>query len=148
MVNCVQLDLRQGPNGDGASAADRWALSVLRVSGAASDPKTLARWGNLTNCARGTLRMHCYAAGLSPRASLHFARLLRLVTLSQCQSWDPAAWLDVADLRTLRRLLLRGGLPLRGSECPTVEHYVAHQPLIPEESAALRALQRRLGIDR
>lgn len=128
-----------------ASAADRWALSVLSVTTARSDPRTLAKWARLTNRGIGTIRMHCYAAGVSPRASLNFARLLRAVRLSERSRWEPERWLDVADLRTLRRLLRVGGLSVAVTVRPTVEEFMTRQRLVAQESAPFRALRRRLA---
>lgn len=131
-----------------ATAADRWALLVLELAGSSSDPKTLAKWADAANCGYGTLRMHCYTAGVPPRRSLVFARLLRLVTISQLKQLEPERWLDVADIRTLRSLLRRGGLPRSGSRCPTIEEYIVLQRLVPVDCAALRALRQRLRLAR
>ena len=75
-----------------------------------------------------------------------FARLLRLVTMSQLNQLEPEAWLDVADLRTERSLLQRGSLPSSGGPCPTIEEYIARQRLVPDHCAALRTLRQRLRV--
>lgn len=138
----------QGALCGGASAADRWAMSVLELAHSLCDPKTLTTWADAAHCGYGTIRMRCYAAGVPPGRSLLFARLLRLVTMSQSKQLNPEEWLDVADPRALRSLLRRGGLPRSGRFCPTIEQYIACQRLLPVDCAALRALKRRLGLAR
>ena len=86
-------------------AADVWALMVQVVTDAQFDIPTLAIWASLLALSAATLRQRCYAAGVAPRRSLLFARLLRAVKNVQGRRWDPAEWFNFSDPRTLRSLL-------------------------------------------
>jgi hypothetical protein len=125
------------------SAADRWALSVIALTEAPFDPRTLEKWSKLANQAVGTIRMHCYAAHIAPRASLNFARLLRAVRLSGPGRWEPERWLDVSDERTLRRLVRTAGCD-RSCQRPELEEFIVRQRFVPQDSASLLAVRQRL----
>jgi hypothetical protein len=127
------------------STADRWADVVVRAVVAPGDPKTLDVWGRAVALSRGTLRGYCYAAGVSPKRALDFTRLLRAVVTSEGAQWEPAALVDVADLRTMKRLFERGGLPWRVQpRAPLLEEFLTRQTLV-DDSAALVAVRERLS---
>jgi len=92
-------------------AADRWAQAVTGILDCPFDPKTVAKWAKAIGVSEGTLRDWCRVARCRPKSSLDFARLLRAVVQSQEHGWDPFNLLDVANERTMRNLLGRGGLP-------------------------------------
>jgi hypothetical protein len=67
-------------------------------------------WARLVAASRGALRGWCYAARVSPRSSLDFARLLRVVCRAPLALDDPLYLLDAVDPRTIIRMLGRGGI--------------------------------------
>ena len=98
------------PNNLVPHAADRWAKAVTGILDCPFDPKTVAMWGKAIGVSEGTLRDWCRVAHCRPKSSLDFARLLRAIVQSQERDWDPFNLLDVANERTMRNLLQRGGL--------------------------------------
>jgi hypothetical protein len=124
-----------------AYAAERWARVVAAVVDSPEDPRTLEAWARVAAAGRGTLRSWCRGAGVSAKASLDFARLLRAVVRSRDAAWDPQNTLDIVDERTLKRLFLRGGLLdlKRRAPAPSWESFVAGQRLVSDE-LALRAI--------
>src|SRR5207248_5351434 len=62
-----------------AHAAARWAHAVVATVESPEDLRTLKAWGRHIGASPGTLKNWCRIAGLSPRRSLLFARLLRAV---------------------------------------------------------------------
>lgn len=97
---------RHGPG----SAANRWALNVLRVCEADSDPRTLAEWARLIGVSYRSLRESCYVVGIPPHDARDFARILRAAVRASVQACDIASLLDVADVRTVKELLRRAGI--------------------------------------
>ena len=91
-------------------AAYRWAEAVTAILDCPFDPKTVGKWAKTIGVSEGTLRDWCRIARCRPKSSLDFARLLRAVVQSQDHGWDPFNLLDVANERTMKNLLRRGGL--------------------------------------
>jgi hypothetical protein len=60
--------------------------------------------------------------------------------------WDPEASLDVADRRTLRKLVSRAGLAdaPRGSR-PSPQQFLARQRFVPQTNAGLAMLRQLVG---
>jgi len=127
------------------SAADAWSLLVLFVVSAEADPATIAAWAALAATSPAALRQRCYAAGVPPRRSLMFARLLRAVWQAQGRQWFAAEWLKAGDPRTLRALLRRSGLAAAAEATPTVIDFLGAQSLVHAQHPGLRALARRLA---
>ena len=126
-----------------AHAAARWAHAVARIVDAPTDPRTLEAWGHYIGAAPGTVKNWCRIAGLSPRRSLTFARLLRAVVRHRIDGYRPADVLDIVDLRTLARLLQLGGAGNR-TDLPThVDEFLSSQRLI-RDSTALREVEQAL----
>jgi hypothetical protein len=120
-------------------AYERWTSAVLAGCALPDDPRTIARWAKGIGVSVSWLRAWCYAAGASPKASLDLTRVLRLV--SQGDVPDPAHILnalDIVDVRTLGRLMARGGVarlftPARRvsvDEVLQVQTYVAKADLV------------------
>jgi hypothetical protein len=126
-------------------AAHRWACAVVAATGSERDPKSLRLWGHVVGAATGTLRTWCRAAGVSPRASLYFCRMLRAVVLSRSEGWEPQNLLDIVDERTLKAFLLRCGAD---SQQPTIEGFLVTQPLItdPKNVNAVRVVLLQTGV--
>jgi hypothetical protein len=97
--------------------ADRWAIAIVAAVRSDNDPRTLELWARAAAAGRGTLRGWCYAARAAPRASLDFARLLRIVCRAPLGIPDPLVLLDIVDPRTTTRLLRRAGFSLHEFSC-------------------------------
>jgi hypothetical protein len=124
-----------------AHAADRWARAVVGILDCPFDPKTIAMWGKAIGVSEGALRDWCKVAHCRPKSSLDFARLLRAIVQSQEHGWDPFNLLDVANERTMRNLLQRGGLSdLLSTNLPvTLRGYLLKQRFVTND-LALKAL--------
>jgi len=87
----------------------------------------------------------CNTVGLGAKASLDFGRLCRIVQLAREEEWDPANLLEVADARTLTRLLRDGGLTEahRTRRAPVMEAFLVGQRLVTGP-ANLRAVRCHL----
>lgn len=124
------------------SVAERWAELVLKTIDADRDPRTIGDWAKSAGVSRSVLSECCRMVRVSPRDARDFARLLRGLCRSGL-SWQPEAVLDVADARTLNKLLARAGLPRQGVS-PTPEQFVERQQWIPTSNCALSALRELL----
>jgi hypothetical protein len=113
-------------------ATERWARIILAVVKSPHDPKTLDAWGHVVGASRGTVRSWCYAAQLSPKASLDFGRLLRAVVSSQGRRWDLQELLDIINERTAKSLLARAGFSDIGPHGypPAVDVFFERQRLV------------------
>jgi hypothetical protein len=122
-------------------AADRWAKAVAGILDCPFDPKTIAMWGKAIGVSEGALRDWCKVAHCRPKSSLDFARLLRAIVQAQKYGWDPFNLLDVANERTMRNLLQRGGLSdLLSTNSPlTPQRFLLEQRFVTND-AALKAL--------
>jgi hypothetical protein len=126
-------------------AAERWAAAVASLRMSARDARTIADWGRAIGVSAGALREWCQVARVSPRRTLLLARLLRAVTHSTDRPWRPEQRLDIVDRRTLRRLLLAGGLPFEADRV-TVSDLLTRQTLVTD-SYALLALRKAVLSD-
>lgn len=122
-------------------AAERWAHAVVGLLHSESDARSIDTWGRAVGISRGALRTWCSAAGVPAKNSLDLARLLRSVMLSQGGPWDLFNTLDVIDSRTLRRLMIRGGIAefRNRLQAPDVRSFLATQRFV-RDKAALSAL--------
>jgi hypothetical protein len=126
-------------------AVEHWADLVLAAVGAPEDPATLERWARLRFLSVSTLRARCCAAGVSPKKSLDFARLLRAVSHARAERCTPMDLLDTKDVRTARSLLRRAGISRPGDDggWPTATTFLDRQALVTSPWA-LAVLRRRL----
>jgi DNA-binding response OmpR family regulator len=111
-------------------SARRWVDLVVRGVYLADDPKTVRAWCRAVGVARGTLQKRCDAVGVTPKNSLDFVRLLRVMIQHTGQPWDLQRWLDIADDRTVRALLQRAGWGTDRRLVPDLERFLSHQQLI------------------
>jgi CheY-like chemotaxis protein len=133
----AQSDLCLVPNAR-AHAAARWAQAVIGVVDCPSDPRTLFDWGHHIGVSVGALRNWCRTAGLRPKRSLNFARVLRAVIRQPKEGKRAEDWLNVTDKRTLANLLTLGApaTTRKPSELPvSLEAFLEQQTWICEPSA-------------
>jgi hypothetical protein len=130
-----------------AHAADRWARAVVGILECPFDPKTITMWGKSIGVSEGALRDWCKVARCRPKSSLDFARLLRAIVQSEEYGWDPFNLLDVANERTMRNLLKRGGLSdLLSTNAPvTLRGFLLKQRFVTND-VALNALAQSLEL--
>jgi ActR/RegA family two-component response regulator len=129
-----------------AHAAARWARVLMSVVDAPHDPRTIVAWSRLAFVSAGALRIWCRMAGIPPRRSLVFARLLRAVCLGAGGQHKPENLLDVVDRRTLVGLFRLAGLNPNGEFPHDVEVFLERQILVRDPDALLevrRALARQ-----
>src|SRR5262245_46944780 len=128
-------------------AAIRWARTVVPIVDSPTDPRTIAAWGQVINVSASAIQNWCFTAGIGPRRSLVFGRLLRAVALSERGQHKLENLLDSLDRRTLLHLLRFAGLSL-GDFPPDVERFLERQILVRDPDALLqvkhRLEQRRL----
>jgi FixJ family two-component response regulator len=127
-----------------AHAAERWARAVVPIVDAAVDPRTVRGWSRLVYVSPGALRNWCRMAGIPPRRSLVFARLLRVVCLSRGGRHKPENLLDVVDRRTLVGLLRFAGLSGQREFPEDVDTFLEWQQLVRDPDA-LRAITSALA---
>jgi ActR/RegA family two-component response regulator len=143
-LQAIEVDRGLAPAA-GRAAAERWARYVLRAADADSDPRTLADWARAAGVSRTVLIDVCVRLEINPRHARDLARVLRLVRRAS-EPWDPESALDVADRRTLRKLLVRAGLAdFPQGVRPSPQQYLASQRFVPQTSAGLVMLRQLLG---
>ena len=75
-----------------------------------------------------------------PHDARDFGRMLRAICRTD-DEWRPEGLLNVADVRTLRKLETRAGFD-RSNRCPpSVEEFLQNQTWIAHDSAAMVALK-------
>jgi len=138
-------DDRAARRGHAAHAAARWARAVAPTVDSPRDPRTILDWSRIVFSSPSALRNWCCMAGLSPRRSLVFARLLRAVSLGRRGRHKPENLLDVVDRRTLVGLLKLAGLNPRQDLPDSVDAFLEQQTLVRDPDALLE-MRRALGV--
>ena len=126
-----------GTDTPSAHAAARWARALMPIVDSPTDPRTLGDWSRLAYASPGALRNWCRMAGISPRRSLVFARLLRAVVLNRDGRHSPENLLDVADRRTLDGLLRLGGLNRQHDFPHDIHSFLQRQTLVRDPDTML-----------
>lgn len=121
--------------------AERWASLVLQVMQSDSDPKTMDHWAHAVCVSRTVLCECCRLIHVLPHDARDFARVARAIYRSDGR-WEPEAVMDIADARTLKKLLRRAGLAGPITEAPTLASFVEGQHWIPQDNPAIAALSR------
>lgn len=122
----------------------RWARYVLAATAAPSDPRTLSDWSRAAGVSRSVLVESCARLRIASRDARDLARVLRLIRRRDL-SWEPAAYLDVKDRRTLRDLLKRAGLTdYTPGARPSVEQFLSGQEFVDYSNPGLVVLSRML----
>jgi CheY-like chemotaxis protein len=120
-----------------AHAAARWARAVAPIVQVPNDPRTLAAWSRIVFVSPGALRNWCRTAGISPRRSLVFARLLRAVWLGEGGTHRLTNLLDIVDQRTVVGLLKLAGLDPDGDFPTDVDTFLRRQTIVRDPDALL-----------
>jgi hypothetical protein len=123
-----------------AHAAARWARCVARIITYPKDPRTLANWSRWLYASEGALRNWCWAAGISPRRSLVFGRLLRAVCRNDGGRVRLRNLLDVIDRRTVANLLHYAGFADEDSFPHDIATFLDRQQVVrdPEMIAEIK----------
>jgi hypothetical protein len=127
-----------------AHAAARWARTVAPLIDAPKDPRTIAEWSRSIAASPAALRNTCRIAGISPRRSLVFGRMLRAAALSEGGQHTPDTLLDVIDGRTLSRLLRLSGLNGGHNFPKDIDEFIERQTLVLDPHALVE-LRRTLA---
>lgn len=123
------------------SAAERWAVLVLKGCGAASDLNTIEYWAEAGALSYTALRQLCIMVDVRPHDARDFARVFRAVVLAAADGSPLESLLNVSDSRTLVALLQKSGIASRSPRHHiTVEEFLRHQQLIPSDNCAVRLL--------
>lgn len=125
------------------STVERWAHFVLGAMDAEQDPKTVGKWARILGVSRSVLSECCRLVHVHPQDARDFARLLRAICHSG-EHWQPETVLDLADARTLRKVLTRAGLFPHAGRTPTTPQFLEQQQWIPQTNAGLTALRTLL----
>ena len=127
------------------SAAERWAMKVLRGCGADHDLKTLAAWATEAGSSYSSLCETCRMLDIQPLAARDLMRVLRAAVQSRNLRCRVADLLDVADRRTLRALMARAGVdPRRYGHEISIDQFLASQHFVAPRNAGLTMLRAML----
>ncbi len=130
--------------GHEAHAAARWARVIVPIIESPQDPRTILDWSRIVFSSAGALRNWCRMAGISPRRSLVFGRLLRAVFLAHGGKHKLENLLDVVDRRTLNGLLHLAGLNPQQDFPNHVDTFLDLQVLVRDPDA-LYEIRRTLA---
>ncbi|MGH9349175.1 MAG: response regulator [Vicinamibacterales bacterium] len=127
-------------------AVQRWVTIVVRTTELRDDPNTMARWARAIATSAGSIRAWCRAAHLPAKASLNFARMLRVVArFDGCSRISDL--LNVVDTRTLLGLLKFGCATAPPHQLPmTMDEYLERQRWIIDP-VVLREVRKALGAE-
>jgi len=131
------------------SAAERWAVHVLKACESDGDLKTVGDWARCVGVCASSLGESCHLLGIQPRDARDFARVLRALIKSRIHDCDPEVLLDVSDRRTLTTLLQRGGVVTRTfSGALSVDQFLRTQRFISGDNEGLSILRTLLHSQR
>ena len=127
------------------SAAERWALHVLKACDSTRDLKTIEDWAAFTGVSYTSLRESCHLLGISPHEARDLMRLLRAVLKARHYRCSPEVLLDVSDGRTLEKLWQRAGFSGDTEERLTPRRFLRDQHFVSRENAGMRVLMLLLA---
>jgi ActR/RegA family two-component response regulator len=125
------------------SIAERWAHFVLGTIDAEGDPKTVSLWARALGVSRSVLSECCRLVHVLPQNARDFTRVLRAICHSG-ERWEPETVLDIADARTLRKVLTQAGFSRHVAQTPTIPQFLEQQRWIPQANPGLSALRTLL----
>lgn len=130
------------PAGPPRSAAERWALLVLKGCDADGDPKTLDDWASCAGVSYTSLTECCRILSISPHDARDLTRVLRAVRQARVLDCSVEALLNVADRRTLKALMARAGLDDRlDVRDVSVDEVLTRQRFVDRNHEGVRLLQ-------
>ncbi len=109
---------------------EQWVGIVLAALDLAADPKSVSAYCLKVGICRSTFRERCVRVGIKPKATVDFARLLRARVLQDTRGIPLLDTLDVAETRTLKRLLAKAGGTSPITE--SVEAFCRSQQFVPQ----------------
>ena len=130
------------------SAAERWALHVVKACESTTDLKTIEDWAECIGVSYTSLRESCHVLGIPARAARDLMRVLRAIIKSRRHRCSPAVLLDVSDGRTLEKLLRQAGLAGELAHTATPHQFLRDQHFVPRDNAGLRILMLLLSQQR
>jgi DNA-binding response OmpR family regulator len=123
------------------SAAERWALLVLRGCAADHDLKTIGDWATAAGISYSALTESCRLVGIRPHHARDFLRVLRLLFQSNGRLKDLEHGLDVNDHRTLNALFARAGLADRRDDATiSLRGFLDAQQFVDSQCDAVRLM--------
>lgn len=129
------------------SAAERWALNVMKACESQTDVRTLEDWAACAGLSYSSLCESCRLLRIRPHDARDLARVLRAVMRSARQACPLEVLLDVSDRRTLKSLFGRAGLTYPSeNDRVSVDEFLARQRFVPAEHEALTVLKQLLGL--
>jgi hypothetical protein len=100
-------------------------------------------WAQAVGMSRSVLCECCKLVHVAAHDARDFARLMRAICRSG-EMWQPETVLDVADSRTLKKLMSRGGFTERTIRTPPIGQFLERQQWIPENNSGLITLREFL----
>jgi FixJ family two-component response regulator len=123
------------------SAAERWAVLVLKGCGAVNDLNTLEDWAEVAALSYTALRQLCVMVNVRPHDARDFVRVFRAVLRAEIDGSPIESLLNVADSRTLGALLRKSGIVAPSErQRPRVDEFLRNQRLLPSENFSVRLL--------
>ena len=123
------------------SAAQRWALHVLKMCESDGDLRTIEDWASFVGVSYTSLCESCRLLGIRPHDARDLSRMLRAVLKSATDRCRPEAVLDISDRRTLIGLLARAGLAGAPPGTISAEEFLDRQRFVPPDNEGLHALR-------
>jgi CheY-like chemotaxis protein len=127
------------------SAAERWAMKVLRGCQADRDLKTLGAWATEAGSSYTSLCEICRMLDIKPLAARDLMRVLRAAVQSRTLGCRLGDLLDISDRRTLTTLMARAGVdPRRYGHEISIDQFLASQQFVASSNAGLSMLRAML----
>lgn len=124
------------------SAAERWALHVVRACESDGDLRTIEEWATVAALSRTSLCESCRLLDIRPHDARDLARFLRAVVNSPRRGLRIESMLDVRDRRTLRKLFERAGLDFKMQPgLVSVTIFLNQQQFVAHHNDGLTALR-------
>ncbi|HKE84418.1 MAG TPA: response regulator [Vicinamibacterales bacterium] len=130
------------------SAAERWAVLVLRACAAGHDLRTIDDWAKAAAASYSTLTESCRLVGIRPYDARDFLRMLRTLYHAQGRTENLEHALAISDYRTLKRMFERAGLSLGRRETISLRGFIEGQTFVAPDSEPVRWLVRLLECGR
>ena len=128
------------------SAAERWAMKVLRGCEADRDLKTLGAWATEAGSSYSSLCEICRLLDIQPLAARDLMRVLRAAVQSRKLGCRLGDLLDISDRRTLSSLMARAGVdPRRYGNEISIDQFLASQQFVAPRNAGLAMLRVMLA---